>query len=286
MAQVFNDHSPLYDPAALLETFYNTSEGSDQVVCMRESCSGRPFRTRNVPAAPSEGYTVVLDAGITGSRCQLLVDQLIYGGCALHTAGGLGEHYPTYAAMATYNPDMGLFSRIDMQFTLDKGGSMHARLTTQPLRVLPLNPLSTWDAQYSIKSSGFLGGLPIIQVLFIVLWLYIMLSSLYIDTHCRLMHVAALRDEPWGRRFWQGFMSRRDSLTWGIIDLMMNWLQVVALGFLASVYIVMYTEVVNARAFYDFHAASYGTANFFLPARVRTTADHKRDPAMAHASFA
>ena len=53
--------------------------------------------------------------------------------------------------MATYNPDMGLFSRIDMQFTLDKGGSMHARLTTQPLRVLPLNPLSTWDAQYSIK---------------------------------------------------------------------------------------------------------------------------------------
>ena len=80
MAQVFNDHSPLYDPAALLEKFYNTSEGSDQVVCMRESCSGRPFRTRNVPAAPSEGYTVVLDAGITGSRCQLLVDQLIYGG--------------------------------------------------------------------------------------------------------------------------------------------------------------------------------------------------------------
>ena len=58
--------------------------------------------------------------------------------------------------------------------------------------------------------------------------------------------------------------------------------QVVALGFLASVYIVMYTEVVNARAFYDFHAASYGTANFFLPARVRITEDHKRDPAMAH----
>ena len=46
-------------------------------------------------------------------------------------------------------------------------------------------------------------------------------------------------------------------------------MQVMSLGLLASMYAVMYTEVVRTRAFYDFYAENYATANFFLPVRVR-----------------
>eukprot|EP00959_Pyramimonas_sp_CCMP1952_P467384 9491520-Pyramimonas_sp.AAC.1 len=48
-------------------------------MCRRTSCIGRPFWNQEVPAAPP-GYTVLLDASVTGSRMQQLLDQLEYGG--------------------------------------------------------------------------------------------------------------------------------------------------------------------------------------------------------------
>eukprot|EP00959_Pyramimonas_sp_CCMP1952_P215168 4502375-Pyramimonas_sp.AAC.1 len=44
-----------------------------------QTCHPMPFAMRDVPAAP-EGYSVVLDARVTGTRMQMLLGQMMHGG--------------------------------------------------------------------------------------------------------------------------------------------------------------------------------------------------------------
>ena len=81
LVQVFNPHTPIYNAEERMSDFYNTSVESGEMRCLDKTlgCFPRPFTTRNVPAAPP-GYSVVIDASVTGVRAQQLLSQLVYGG--------------------------------------------------------------------------------------------------------------------------------------------------------------------------------------------------------------
>jgi len=76
---VFYPNSRLYRADVDMEAFYNTSEGSDQMNCLGDSCPPKGFTYRDVPVAPP-GYTVMIGAGLTGQRANELIEQLLYGG--------------------------------------------------------------------------------------------------------------------------------------------------------------------------------------------------------------
>ena len=61
--------------------FYNTSVESEEMRCIDKTvgCFPKPFMRRDMPAAPP-GYTVVIDASVTGVRAQQVLSQLVYGG--------------------------------------------------------------------------------------------------------------------------------------------------------------------------------------------------------------
>ena len=81
LVQVFNSHTPIYNPHLRMGDFYNTSVQSDQMRCLDETmgCFPQPFVKRHIPAAPP-GYTVVIDASVTGASAQQVLSQLVYGG--------------------------------------------------------------------------------------------------------------------------------------------------------------------------------------------------------------
>ena len=79
--QVFNHATKLYNALMQMEDFYNTTIGSDQMRCLddQRGCFPQPFAMRDVPAAPP-GYTIIVDASVTGVRAAQLIEQMMSGG--------------------------------------------------------------------------------------------------------------------------------------------------------------------------------------------------------------
>jgi len=201
------------------------------------------------------GYTIVVDASVTGVRAAQLMEQM--------KSGGFMDEATRQATVqvVTYNPDNGMMALMTVTFTFGKGGNLEKSVNIAPLRLRQFNyKISTWNFAYGL------------QVAVIGIWITTLIFARIRHQYCRFMRA---------RRFaadWRDMLSlyvvAPDQCTfWGVVDLLEDWFQAASVAALFGAYFVGYVDMSRSKRFYDFYEDIYSAANFFLPLRAGSEED-------------